>query len=390
MILVKWTYALCSAAIVIERMRIMLHENMDIIDSHIHIRGSFRNPAEVLDTSLRFLSECGLSSLNAASIPHWDRESRGQNLLYILFKAMNPGKVFAFGGLEYYLPGIPKEGLDFETQAQKLIEMGFDGMKMVEGKPTVRKNTGDIPLDSPLYAGYYRFMETRQLPILLHVGDPERNWITGIPEKGELGEWYYGDGGFVEKETLYAEVENILAHFPKLRIYFAHFYFLSADLERAADFLDRWPAVSFDITPGREMYFNFSSRPGDWHDFFTKYQDRILFGTDNGWGNDLSATEKLASARENVTTVRNFLESHGATQGWGKEMQGIYLDRDVLNKIYAGNFIRLAGKTPKPVDIRKAVSYCEDRCAAYSREEASDAHVIDQMNQVLVMMKKLL
>jgi predicted TIM-barrel fold metal-dependent hydrolase len=367
----------------------MLYENMNIIDSHIHIRGGFLHPAEALGTSMQFLAACGLSSLNAASIPHWDRESRGQNLLYVLFKALNPGKVYAFGGLEYFLPGIAKEDLDFESQARNLIEMGFDGMKMVEGKPTARKNTGDIPLDSPLYAGYYRFMESAQLPILLHVGDPERNWVKDIPEKEELGEWYYGDGGFVEKETLYSEVEHMLSDFPKLRIYFAHFYFLSADLERAADFLDRWPSVSFDITPGREMYGNFSTRPKDWHDFFTKYQDRILFGTDNGWGNDLSAAEKISSARENVSTVRHFLENKGSMQGWGKEIQGIYLEREVLNKIYSGNFICLAGKTPKPVDIKKAVAFCEDRCALYGREKASDTYVLEQMKQVLEMMKKI-
>ncbi len=53
--------------------------------------------------------------------------------------------------------------LDFAGQARRLREAGCDGMKMIEGKPTSRKQTG-LPLDSLLYAEYYAYLGDRAVP----------------------------------------------------------------------------------------------------------------------------------------------------------------------------------------------------------------------------------
>ena len=63
---------------------------------------------------------------------------------------------------------------------------------------------------------------------------------------------------------LIAEVERILEQHPRLKLILAHFCFLSGDLARAAAFLDRWPNVCYDITPGDEMYVRFSAAPAAW------------------------------------------------------------------------------------------------------------------------------
>ena len=57
---------------------------------------------------------------------------------------------------------------------------------------------------------------------------------------------------------MYAEVDHVLERHPGLRAIFAHFYFLSADLKRAGRFLDEHPNVCLDLTPGSEMYDNFT------------------------------------------------------------------------------------------------------------------------------------
>ena len=46
------------------------------------------------------------------------------------------------------------------------------------------------------------------------------------------------------KEELYAEVDEVLRRHPNLRVIFAHFYFLSADLPRAARFFDAHPEAA--------------------------------------------------------------------------------------------------------------------------------------------------
>ncbi len=63
---------------------------------------------------------------------------------------------------------------------------------------------------------------------------------------------------------------------------FAHFFFLSAQLPRLAELFERFPNMHVDLTPGIEMYHNFSRNPQATRDFFLRYQERILFGTDIG------------------------------------------------------------------------------------------------------------
>jgi predicted TIM-barrel fold metal-dependent hydrolase len=131
-------------------------------------------------------------------------------------------------------------------------------------------------------------------------------------------------------------------------VVFAHFFFLSADLERAAAFLDRWPSVCFDITPGSEMYHNFSKRPAEWREFFVRYQDRILFGTDN----TAHTGDQIKWAAQNVERVRGFLETKTAFSG-----PGLALPQDVLERVYHGTFERVFGATPRPLDMAGLVAY---------------------------------
>src|SRR5690606_1062392 len=106
-------------------------------------------------------------------------------------------------------------------------------------------------MDDPVLDGYYAYLEQEQLPILFHVADPVENWdIDKVGEKAKEYGWYYGDGTYPTKEELHDELEGFLTKFPRLRVIFAHFAFLHQDMEETAAFLDRWPSISYDLTPG--------------------------------------------------------------------------------------------------------------------------------------------
>ncbi|MHC5034338.1 MAG: hypothetical protein ACYTFZ_04820 [Planctomycetota bacterium] len=150
---------------------------------------------------------------------------------------------------------------------------------------------------------------------------------------------------------------------------FAHFYFLSADLDRAARFLDRWPDVNLDLTPGGEMYWNFSKHAEKARSFFTTYQDRILFGTDNCCGFEGYNTDK-EMATGKIRGMRTFLEADGAFDWLGGQQTAIALDSAALSRIYAGNFHRFAGDAPKPVKLELALDEC-DRMIELARQIAA-------------------
>jgi predicted TIM-barrel fold metal-dependent hydrolase len=320
-----------------------------LIDSHLHM-GS----ADGIDNILRVKKDCGLSAFAFMSLSQSSQERMAQNVAGLLLKALHPKEAFIFGGLHYHLPGRPFTDIDAAAQARRLVEIGCDGIKMLEGKPTVRKDLG-IPLDAPLYDEYYGYLQDAQVPLLFHVADPETFWDpAACPAWAKKSGWFY-DSTFPTKQQLYHETEGVLRKFPRLKVVFAHFFFLSADVGKAADFLERHPCANLDITPGSEMYFNFSQHSEAWHDFYTKYQDRIFFGTDNTDRESAPAPGDRSNAAARVGWMLQFLQTDGAFPAFGGEIHGIGLSKQAVAKICHGNFQRHVSRKPRPLNLGLAI-----------------------------------
>jgi len=106
-------------------------------------------------------------------------------------------------------------------------------------------------------------------------------------------------------------------------------------------------------------------------EFFLKYQDRIVYGTDIGAKALLSAPGEgieMDESRARVHLVRTFLEKDGPFQlppggfAFGDTetpLRGIGLPRPVLEKVYFKNFERLAGSRPRALDPAAIAAECE-------------------------------
>lgn len=161
-------------------------------------------------------------------------------------------------------------------------------------------------------------------------------------------------------DGLYTEVENMLERFPKLRVIFAHFFFMSGDLNRAADFMDRFPEIYFDLTPGSDMYSDFTEQPEQAREFFIKYQDRIIFGTDNVAVNGDQKENVLERWADKVQKMRKFFETTEEFTYWDMKLRGLGLSKEVCRKIYACNFRELIfRKPPNQVNTKAAYTLCE-------------------------------
>jgi hypothetical protein len=129
-----------------------------IVDSHIHIRGGFGDLEGFLAGMERLRVESGVDAVGIASVPLWDAECVGQNVVSLMQKAAYPDVTFVLAGFDYHMPpGVARE--DFLSQAKRFMAMGCDGIKMLEGKPNVRKLLGGLPLNSPLFDGFYAWAE---------------------------------------------------------------------------------------------------------------------------------------------------------------------------------------------------------------------------------------
>ena len=362
-----------------------------IVDSHHHMFGGFGEGLSFYETYQKQMEMEHVTALNIVQIPQWDPEFITQNQQAILLKTLYPGKFYSYAGFDYYLPE-GKTQKDIEQQARQYLDMGFDGIKMVELKPMIYKQLGGPVLSSEKYEGMWSFMEETQAPVLLHMGDPETYWdITKCTKMALERGWFCGDGTFPALEELYADVERVLVRHPKLNVSLAHFYFLSAQLERAEEFLEKHPCARLDITPGREMYENFSKRPEDWRKFFIRYQDRILYGTDNGWGGHADAEYKYELLELNASVQHRFLQTADVFEGYGFEVHGLDLPEKALEKIYYKNFEKMAGTEPKEMDPRKGLAYVNEMIEVYKdsnvpyyeKEMAMMEFVRDELNKFI-------
>ncbi len=342
--------------------------SIPIIDGHIH----FGHPS-YRENLVQILDQANIGRFNIVCTPHMQRLSLVPDALQL--KALFPRRCYVFGGLDISTLFMAPQyaGEVFAHYVDSLLEMGCDGIKMIEGKPQMRKTLPIPDFDAAVYAPYWDHMAETGIPLVFHVNDPEEFWdAERCPGWAKKMGWFYGDGTYINNEVQYRQVLNVLERHPNLNVIFAHFFFLSAQLERLSGYLDRFPNMQVDLTPGIEMYMNFARDPQKARDFFIKYQDRIVYGTDIG-AKALLATPGMnietSESRLRIQLIRRFLETEGPFQLQSEEgflfgdpeftFQGIALPGEVLEKIYHGNFERSVSAQPKTLNIPAVIEECD-------------------------------
>ncbi len=317
------------------------------MDNHFHL--CFPQPLE--DSLKGFEALCAqlsISRLGLLSVPRSDHNDpyhdilENLKVLYIKDRLSLPCHAYA----DFIWHG--EDPKDYLRQGEEALAMGFDAFKFLEMHPRVRKELGK-GLNHPSFKDFFAFANESGSVAVCHVGDPRNSWDlnTATPTAIELGRVYGKE--HLSLDALYAEMEEVIARYPRIRFVLAHFYFISDHYENACRLMERYSNVYLDLTPGGEMYVNFCKAPKLWREFFLRYQDRIILGSDlyaAGYGDN---RHELA---------RNFLEGSEPFDYVGNRITPMPLPRDVLEKIYMKNILSLLGDTPRPVNREKAYAHC--------------------------------
>ena len=328
-----------------------------MIDSHWHVYVPQHEDGRDFRLALDELQkQQGLKALNICCIPCYDDLGPAQNILAAIYKLHNP-TAYAYGGLVYPQKPFQKPmrpGMDPLSQYEELMAIGFDGMKMLETKPTEQK-LYDLCIDDPYFDSFFAACEKDGTHMVWHVADPETFWdIDRIPKRHLDRGWFYGDGTYMSYDRVYGQVYNVLDNHPNLRVSFAHFFFLSEHPEKLEEVFGKYPGTTVDLTPGAEMYGAFRENRAYYRDFFIRYQDRILFGTDTSYrGGDMDRFNQRSDA------VRRFLETDETVTVIDVQTKGLALPKSVTSKILEENFQRFAGKKPKRIDREALKAYVE-------------------------------
>ena len=248
---------------------------------------------------------------------------------------------------------------DYVDQVKRWLNATFDkGAVMVKIWKEVGMEIKDrqgrfVMPDDPVFDPIYAFLAERKTPLLAHLAEPLEAWQPLNPEGVHYGyysknpEWHmYGKAGFPSHADIIAARDRILERHPRLTVLGAHLGSLEHDVDEIARRFDRYPNFYVD-TSARTT--DLTRQPsGKVRSFLIKYQDRVLYGLDQGRAPD---PKRETSSEEQQRFVKNLEETYrrdftyyageGEMEYRGKTVRCLALPRDVLEKLFHGNAERI-------------------------------------------------
>lgn len=214
----------------------------------------------------------------------------------------------------------------------------------------LRDNKGKfVQIDDERFDPILDFIEEQNITLIGHIGEPRNAWLP--IEKMTVGgdkkyfaahpEYHmYLHPEYPSYETIINARDHMLAKHPNLRFVGAHLGSLEWDVDELASRLDKYPNMAVDMAE-RISHFQYQAVT-DWQkvrDFFMKYQDRLIYGTDEGVYDDRPVDEVNKAAYANWLRHWKFFVS-GETMKVPKvenEFRGLRLPRSVVDKVYRKN-----------------------------------------------------
>jgi predicted TIM-barrel fold metal-dependent hydrolase len=281
-----------------------------------------------------------------------------------------PGRLIVFSNVPWRR--IKQESFfqDIVTEVTAQQRMGAHGVKIFKDLGmTIRGPDGKLLKgDDPRLDPFWERCGEVGLPVLLHMADPREYWYPltfnsfhyGMRSEGEQ---HYDRAKMPSWEELIRQRDSILAKHPKTKFIGAHMGSLTFDLDQLGKTFDKYPNFYVDCSARTRILGRLN--PNAVRDFFVKYQDRILFGTDSSVLNNVMPDDVKAVQAWQDKAARFYsrhLEYYETDQlglmepyGWGKEwlrLPGVKLPPAVLEKFYHANAEKLipdlAGPDVKP------------------------------------------
>jgi predicted TIM-barrel fold metal-dependent hydrolase len=231
-------------------------------------------------------------------------------------------------------PGFgPKAAKQLEAD----IQAGAKGLKVFKdlGMFDTKTDGGRLQVDDPELDPIWETCARLNVPVLIHIAEPPA-FFDPLDYKNErwlelslFPERRHQDG--VRFEQLMTERNNMVRKHPNTRFILAHFGWHANDLARAGKLLDENPNVYYDVAA---VLYDFGRQPRAAHDFFVKYQDRILFGKDT------YAPDEYPYYWRVFETADEYFDYYRDYHAYWK-LYGMNLPDAVLKKLYFANALKV-------------------------------------------------
>jgi predicted TIM-barrel fold metal-dependent hydrolase len=209
---------------------------------------------------------------------------------------------------------------------------------------SIRKPDGSrLHIDDPELDPIWDECARLHVPVFIHTADPQE-FFEPIDYKNErwlelalFPERRYPSDRFPSFEELMAGRDRMFKKHPATKFVAAHMAWYANDLTRLGKLLDEMPNVSTEV--GAVLY-DIGRQPRAAHDFFIKYQDRLLFGKDS------FQPEEYPYYWRVFETADEYFDYYRDYHAFWK-LYGIDLPDAVLKKLYFENALKLTAGLPQ-------------------------------------------
>jgi predicted TIM-barrel fold metal-dependent hydrolase len=210
------------------------------------------------------------------------------------------------------------------------------------GLSTTKPDGSRLRLDDPDLKPIWDACARLGLPVFIHTGDPaeffkpidltNERWLELALFPGRR----FPSERYPSFETLVTERNNLFRSNPRTTFVTAHLGWQANDLGALGKVLDELPNVYTEV--GAVLY-DIGRQPRGAHDFFVKYQDRILFGKDSFQPEEYPYYWRVFETRD------EYFDYYRPYHAFWK-LYGIDLPDAVLRKVYYQNALRLMKDVP--------------------------------------------
>lgn len=199
-----------------------------------------------------------------------------------------------------------------------------------------------ICVDDPRLGPIWNRAGELGLPVLIHTSDPiaffqpvdayNEHYLTLRQFPG----WNFEKTRYTKWELLEQRNRMIAAH-PNTTFLLPHIANHPENLAAVGELLDRFPNVVIDFSARID---ELGRQPYTAHDFFVRYQDRILFGLDMPVSPEAyRCYYRVLETRDEYFDYPDYIGRFGVYTRW--KLYGLNLPDEVLRKVYFENALRI-------------------------------------------------
>jgi predicted TIM-barrel fold metal-dependent hydrolase len=206
-------------------------------------------------------------------------------------------------------------------------------------------------IDDPKFDPIFNYLEENNIPVCGHLGEPKNCWLPLDEMTVNNDRIYFEEHPqyhmylhpeYPSYEEQIAARDRMLEKHPNLKFMGAHLSSLEWSVDELAAHFDRFPNATADLAE-RICHIQAQAQT-DWdkvRDFFIKYQDRIIYGTDRGdyEGADVNPEKLKEKVREEWRSDWKFLTTDETISSWkvNGDFKGLKLPKEVVERIYYQN-----------------------------------------------------